>query len=321
MHETSSVLLNRLLACGKFRHIQILLKLAELGSVQRTADAIGITQSSVTQTLAYLEQLLDIPLFLRHARGVTPTPACMAFIPVARHLLQGISDSAECISAYRRMGEGVVRLAASSSAINYLLTPSLPLFHAQYPTIQVQLREAEGADQLLAISRQEVDLVIGRLPRKMPDGWYFSALRPDRLIVVASAQHRLAGREVGWSELAEETWVLAPAGSLVREKMDEISRYFPWPLSAYPLVTRSISLFKTLLVQHDLVALLPLSFISHAIAAGEFCELKIPLVFDVAPMGYMLPDDNGRDAARKLADFLSRRFACLNEASVPQAVC
>jgi len=48
---------------GKFRHIQVLLKLAELGSIQRTAESIGITQSAVTQTLAYLEEMLETPLF------------------------------------------------------------------------------------------------------------------------------------------------------------------------------------------------------------------------------------------------------------------
>ena len=96
---TSSGLLNRLLARGKFRHLQVLLQLAELGSVQRTAEAIGMTQSSVTQTLAYLEQLLDIRLFDRHARGVRPTPACTDLLPVARQLMLGLHSGAEVLAA------------------------------------------------------------------------------------------------------------------------------------------------------------------------------------------------------------------------------
>ena len=39
--DTASNVLNRLLARGKFRHVQILLHLAELGSIQRTASAVG----------------------------------------------------------------------------------------------------------------------------------------------------------------------------------------------------------------------------------------------------------------------------------------
>ncbi len=78
MSTTATVLLNRLLARGKFRHVQVLLRLAELGSVQRTANAIGLTQSSVTQTLSYLERLLELQLFERHARAACDPPRPVA---------------------------------------------------------------------------------------------------------------------------------------------------------------------------------------------------------------------------------------------------
>jgi hypothetical protein len=51
MHPSATALLNRLLVRGKLRHIQVLLKLAELGSIQRTAESIGTTQSAVTQLI------------------------------------------------------------------------------------------------------------------------------------------------------------------------------------------------------------------------------------------------------------------------------
>ena len=118
MAESSSVLLHRLLARGKFRHVQVLLRLAELGSVQRAADAIGVTQSSVTQTLAYLEDLLGTPLFQRHARGVRPTAACRDLVPIARQIVAGLGEAVDTVSARRRQGSGTVRLVASASATN-----------------------------------------------------------------------------------------------------------------------------------------------------------------------------------------------------------
>jgi hypothetical protein len=51
MHPSATALLNRLLVRGKLRHIQVLLKLAELGSIQRTAESIGTTRSAVTQLI------------------------------------------------------------------------------------------------------------------------------------------------------------------------------------------------------------------------------------------------------------------------------
>ena len=84
MSAHARVLLNRLLAKARFRHLQVLVKLAEVGSVRRTAEAIGMTQPGVTQLLADLEALLDVPLFHRHARGVLPTAACLDLLPLAR---------------------------------------------------------------------------------------------------------------------------------------------------------------------------------------------------------------------------------------------
>jgi len=138
----ASTLLNRLLSRGKFRHVQVLLQLAELGSVQRTADAIGMTQSAVTQTLAYLERLLDVRLFERHARGVRPTPACTDLLPVARQLMLGMADVAGAVDARRRQGLGFVRVLASVSAIHGVLVDALPAFAQAQPAIRVQLAEA-----------------------------------------------------------------------------------------------------------------------------------------------------------------------------------
>ena len=118
---SASTLLNRLMARGKFRHIQILLQLAELGSLRRTADAIGVTQSSITQTLAHLESLLGLPLFHRHAKGVQPTDACRDLLPLARQVLLGVSESAEAIAARLNQGSGRIRMLASVAAIKGML--------------------------------------------------------------------------------------------------------------------------------------------------------------------------------------------------------
>ena len=96
---SAHALLNRLLARGKLRQLQVLLQLAELGSVQRTAPVVGMTQSGVSQTLASLEALLDIPLFIRHARGVLPTPACLELLPTVRQLMLGVAQGAESLAA------------------------------------------------------------------------------------------------------------------------------------------------------------------------------------------------------------------------------
>ena len=156
MQATASVLLNRLMARARLRHMQVLVQLAELGSVRRAAQAVGMTQPGVSQILADLERMLDVTLFHRHARGVRPTPACTDVLPLARQMLLGLAASAEAVSARRDLGQGVVRLIASTSAINGLLVRALPEFIRANPAIQVQVREGERDDQMLAIAGAQI---------------------------------------------------------------------------------------------------------------------------------------------------------------------
>lgn len=304
MIDSATVLLNRLLARGKFRHVQVLLKLAELGSVQRAADAIGVTQSSVTQTLAYLEELLGAPLFQRHARGVRLTAAGAELVPVARQLLGGLAQAADGIAA-RRRGGGSVRLLASATATNGLLVGVLPAFHEKHPAIEVHLREAEGGDQLLAIARGEADLVACRRPAVVPQGWEFHALIEDRFAVVCAADHPLrAKRRLDWDTLGAWPWLTAPSGTAARERFDAISARLHQPLPTHPLVTRLYTPMVSLIQHGRLLSLLPLSFIQHLVDRGELGVLKVGEPMPMEPIGLLQPQAPLREAVARLAEFL-----------------
>lgn len=313
MPETTTALLNRLLARGKFRHVQVLLKLAELGSVQRTADAIGLTQSSVTQTLAYLEDLLGMPLFQRHSRGVRPTAVCTELLPVARRLLVGMSEAADAVTARGRKGGGVVRLLASASATNGVLIRLLPLFYQRHPHIEVHLSEVEGSDRLVTVARAEVDLVACRRPGVLPQGWEFHALADDRLAIICSADHPLRGRRrLDWAALGRETWLIAPAGSLARERYDELVARLSRPPNTHPLVTRLFHPLVSLIRNSRLLSLLPLSFVQHLVDSGELAILQVGEPIPLAPVGLLRPQEDMREAAAALSDFLCEASVRLN---------
>jgi DNA-binding transcriptional LysR family regulator len=311
--STATALLNRLIARGKFRHVQILLRLAELGSIQRTASAIGMTQSSVTQTLAYLENLLELKLFERHARGVRPTAACGDLLPIARQLMLGVMNAAEVTAAGRRKGEGTIRLIGSAAAINGLLLNALPAFAERYPAIQIHLREAEGEDQLLAVARSEVDLVVCRRPSVIPEGWEFHQVREDRLVVVCRSRHPLArAKSIRPSDLADHTWLLLPAGLQGRRHHDEFAERLPKVPSTYPVITRSLPMLWRLLTDRSLLALIPRNLAAPLLASGELVELPVD-TSAMDPIGVLQPERSIAEATHLLSTYL--RSNCTDGAS------
>lgn len=312
LKPSASSLLQRLLVRGKFRHIQVVLKLAELGSVQRTADAIGMTQSAVTQTLAYLERLLEVRLFQRHARGVRPTATCNDLLPVARQLMEGMAQGAEILAIHHGAGQQVVRLVASAAAINGMLVQSLPLFQERVMGVDVLLREAEGEDLLLAIARGEVDMVACRRPPQMPQGWTFEPLLSDRLVVVCAPAHPLTRRkQLDWAMLEREEWLLMPVGTAARERFDALAAGFEQKPRTYPLITRVLSPITRLLRERRLLSLLPLSVVRHMVDAGELVVLPIHDAGDMEPLGLMQPQQGLGLTAASFADHLRQRYSTL----------
>jgi LysR family transcriptional regulator, glycine cleavage system transcriptional activator len=132
---------------------------ARRGSFSSAAEELNITHGSICRRVAALEAQLNRQLFVRHARGVTPTAA-------ARHFEAVVRDALECLAAgllEARAGieEPSTRVAVSvlpSFASRWLL-PRLAGFKRKHPRIDIELTAGqELAD--LAHRRSKFDLAL-----------------------------------------------------------------------------------------------------------------------------------------------------------------
>lgn len=307
MSVDAQVLLNRLLAKARFRHLQVLVRLAEVGSIRRAAESIGLTQPAVTQLLGDLETLLDVPLFHRHARGVWPTAACQDLLPLARQSLLGLSATAEVVAERAVVGKGVVRVSASTAGINGLLTRCLPAFNQRYPDIQLHVQEVEGQELFLSMGRQQVDLALCREPEVVPEGWVFTPLLEDEFQVFCSPQHPLAELDlVPWSVLAGQTWLISPVASAARHQLDRLCADFMGPVQQCQVITRTSSMTWALLQRQDLVTLAPASVFAQLKSAGQLVALTLEARLPFKPLGLVLPQQDVPVATACLADYMAQ---------------
>jgi DNA-binding transcriptional LysR family regulator len=245
--------------------------------------------------------MLEQRLFDRHARGMRPTPACQDLLPVARQVLLGLSAGADAVAARQQRGHSVVRIAASLAATHGLLVDTLPAFTRRVPTVTVQLTEAEGDDQLLAITRGEVDLVACRRPQVIPEAWQFLPLLQDRFAVVCRRTHPMATRKtVKWADLASQVWIVAPAGVASRQSFDALSTSLPEAPRTYPIITRSPAMVRWLLRNENVLAYLPFNYVRPLIEAGELAEIKVRPRVDIEALGLLRPREGLSEAAERL---------------------
>jgi DNA-binding transcriptional LysR family regulator len=82
------------------------------------------------------------------------TPAGQALLPLARACWTALADGSEALTALRHQGEGVVRVAAITSAISGLLVRAVPAFALAHPGLQVQVRECDVDQCALLLARR-----------------------------------------------------------------------------------------------------------------------------------------------------------------------
>lgn len=66
-----------------------------------------------------------------------------------------------------------------------------------------------------------------------------------------------------------------PSGSAARERLDNISARCRQPLRLHPLVTRTSTMRWWLLLNHDLLTVLPLTMLMPLIRSGQIVELNV----------------------------------------------
>lgn len=310
MTLSATVLRNRLLSRARLRHLEVFVRVADLGTVKRAADAIGMAQPTATQALSDLEALLGHPLFLRHAKGMSLTTLGVALLPLARRALALVDEAATQTVAITHRASSVVRVATIAAGVGSLLADALPAFATAHPEILVQLQEAEAANQPALLTAAEIDCFVCRAPEVLPEGWEFIALQPDHFAIVAAPGHPLARkRAVSLADLEAAAWLATPASMVARGAFDELFAASAQPPKTCSVLTTSPTMVWALLAKQKLLTLLPRSVVQHLLDGGHLVEVRWRSSQTFRDIGLLLPKRERSGALDCFARFLCARAA------------
>lgn len=159
----------------------------------RAALRLHMSQPPLTQAIALLEQRLQVSLFERTKRSVALTAAGVALLPEVRDLLQRAS-TLPAIGRAAAAGElGTLRLGFVSTVGFALLPQWVRTLREQTPGVVLDLVEATGDVQLLALARGEMDAgFVLHSPGFAPAGLARHLLSSEPLVLALPEHHPLA---------------------------------------------------------------------------------------------------------------------------------
>lgn len=253
----------------RLEDLQAFLQLAEHGNLHRAADALGVTQSALSKTLARLEAGAGLRLVERSGHGVVPTPAGLSLKAHAQRVLLAMGDLRSDLAEQRQARAGAVRVGVLPHLMSTLLSPLLARFIAQRPLAQFSIETQLSARLLELLQRAEVDLVLAARPDRVPRDLDWRPLGPLDLRVALRSRHPRRAQLRELADLTAERWALPASSLYLRHWLDErfTEAGLPPPRVAVES-TASPSAFAELLRQSDLLGIMPAQLLQQGEAHG-----------------------------------------------------
>ncbi|MBS0385172.1 MAG: LysR family transcriptional regulator [Proteobacteria bacterium] len=199
------------------RQLQFLTALQAEGSFVAAAEAVGVTQPTLSAGIKELETALGATLVERGRMGAVLTPAGEA---AAEHALRALSEVEELVRTVHSAGKpfsGAFRLGAIPTIAPFLLPRALPVLKSRYPELRLKLREDLTARLIDALRARTLDAALIALPYTA-QGIATATVAEDEFLFLAPEGHPLAKRnDLSPEHLKHEDVLLLDDGHCLRD--------------------------------------------------------------------------------------------------------
>ncbi len=199
------------------RQLQFLTALRAEGSFGGAADAVGVTQPTLSAGIKELEAALGAVLVERASTGAVMTPAGEEAAERGARALAEVEELVRAVHAGGKPLHGRFRVGAIPTIAPFLLPRALPLLAGRFPHLRLAVREDTTARLLDALRARTLDAAIIALPYAAP-GIATAPVAEDEFLLLCPSAHPLAARNsLSPEDLRSEDLLLLEDGHCLRE--------------------------------------------------------------------------------------------------------
>lgn len=176
----------------ELRHLRYFLKAADLLSFTRAADALRITQSTLSHQIKQLE-IVTGPLFDRAGRGVVLTPRGKAFMIHAERILSDVRTSVTALAELDNLVSGQLAIGVYRCFETSPLPSVLTAFSRKHPNVKLRVHVGNHADLTTRLIDRSLDLVIAHGPIGSKKRILAETIYTEPLVLMVGSQHPLFG--------------------------------------------------------------------------------------------------------------------------------
>lgn len=239
----------------RLRNVKMLLSLAQTRNISHSAAMLNTTQPGLSKWLKDLEEDIGLPLFERHARGLTPTHYGEVLIEHAKRLEAQLDRASHDMEALREGSAGRVVIGASGAAASDTAPLAILRLLDRMPQAHVSLVEGTTDRLLEQLAQGNLDLVMGRMaPERIDPAIESESLYMDPIQMVTRPRHPLLSRgKLNWEDLRQYRWIVWPQGTPVRTALDRALAEAGESMPRDVVETNSVTSNLTLLNNSDMI--------------------------------------------------------------------
>lgn len=186
-------------------------KIIELGSFTKAAEALGYTQSSISQMVASLESELSIKLLTRSRTGVKLTLEGKELYPFIERSILQYQAMLEKANEIKGLETGIIRVGTISSITCHWMPQLIRGFQKIYPNVQFLFHQGDYSSIQEWIKTGAVDF--GFMSPNAATDLEVIPIKDGEMLAVLSENHPLADKEpLSLRDLAEEPFILLEEG-------------------------------------------------------------------------------------------------------------
>ena len=209
----------------EIRNLVTFLKVTELNSFSKAAEALDYSQSAVTVQIQQLERELGVRLFDRIGKNVSITQYGKNFISYARDIVSAVAR-AQVFASEETELTGMVQVGTLNSLMTASFSDIVPAFRQRFPHVMMRLHADMVASLKDKLLKNELDLIY-TLDSQVLDPQFVKVFEAEEeVVVVTNRDNPLAAREsVRLAELVDHPFILMNRTNAYRDLFDtELAR-------------------------------------------------------------------------------------------------
>jgi DNA-binding transcriptional LysR family regulator len=257
----------------ELRHLRVFVAVVEAGAHARAARSLGVSQSTVSETLSALERTLGTPLFRKAGKGSMLTPAGETLLPYARKMLALSGELVTELAKVSTTVSATLVVAAVESVSAYVLPARLAVLHERWPRARLEVITGECPEirESVATGKSDLGLVLGA----EAGGDHEAIVARGRLVIFCDPTHPLAKHVASPEQLRRCDFYMSDAGGDYHQMLRRYFEAARLPVPRTQALGTVEGVKRYILVGGTAVGLLPAHAIGQELRDGTLAEIVV----------------------------------------------